>query len=82
MDKKTLAFITGSVDGFLSRYGCRVVESPERGIVLERPNGDAFGLIDCNGRVIAEGVILDGLRLARDGDGWDILSVIVDFIEP
>ena len=81
MDKKTLAFITGSVDGFLSRYGCRVVECADGETSLERPSGDVFGHIDGYGRVIVEGVILDGLRLVLDGDGWDVVRMAATYKE-
>ena len=81
MDKKTLAFIMGSVDGFLSRFGCRVHECDDGELSLERPDGDVFGHIDGYGRVIVEGVILDGLQLVLNNDGWDVLKMAATYKE-
>lgn len=71
----------GCVDGFLSRFGCRVRECDDGELSLMRPDGGVFGCIDGYGRVIVEGVILDGLRLVLDGDGWDVVKMAATYKE-
>lgn len=71
----------GTVDGFIGQYGCHVVECSDGELSLTRPDGTVFGHIDGWARVIVEGVILDGLKLVQEGDGWEVVRMAAEWRE-